>query len=197
MDIETYLALLAFALTSSISPGPNNLMLLASGVNFGFVRTIPHIVGIEAGFSGLILAVGLGLGVLFAVEPRLYIVLKVIGGSYLLWMAWKIATTREMGRVHGEAKPFSFWQAAGFQFVNPKAWVMAIGANTAFADPEHYVFTTGLVCLAFLSVGFFTTGLWTVFGTTLKVFLSDSQRLKWFNITMAVLLVLSLWPMLA
>lgn len=197
MDIETYLALTVFAFTSSISPGPNNMMLLASGVNFGFLKTIPHLLGIEFGFSTLIFAVGLGLGALFSVEPRLHIVLKVAGGAYLLWMAWKIGTSRRIGKADGDAKPFSFLQASLFQFVNPKAWVMAIGANAAFADPAHYIVDTLLVCLAFMSVGSFCTMAWAGFGTTLRGFLDDPVRLKWFNIVMALLLVLSLWPMLA
>ena len=196
MPIETYLALTLFALSSSVSPGPNNMMLLASGVNFGFRRTVPHIFGIEAGFSLLILGVGLGLGAAFAALPQLYLVLKILGGGYLLWIAWHIAMTRKMGEAHANAKPMQFHQAALFQFVNPKAWVMAIGANTAFADPAHFVRDAFLVSGAFLSVGFFTTSAWVGFGTALKGFLSDPVRLKWFNIAMAVLLVASLWPML-
>ncbi len=196
MTFETYLALTVFALSTSISPGPNNMMLLASGVNFGFMRTVPHIMGIELGFSSLIIAVGLGLGALFTVEPRLHIALKIAGGAYLLWMAWKIGAARKMGSAEGDAQPFRFHQAALFQFVNPKAWVMAIGANAAFADPARYVIDTVIVCAAFMSVGFFTASLWAGFGTTLRGFLSDPERLKWFNIAMAILLVVSLWPML-
>lgn len=196
MSTETYLALTLFALTTSITPGPNNMMLLASGVNFGFRRTVPHIFGIEAGFSSLILAVGLGLGALLSAEPRLYIVLKVLGGGYLLWIAWKIGTTRKMGEASEEARPFRLWQAAAFQYVNPKAWVMAVGAIAAYASPQDYIRDAFLTCAAFMSVGVFTASMWAGFGTSLRGFLADPERLKWFNIAMAVLLVASLWPML-
>ncbi len=196
MPIETWLGLLLFAFTTSITPGPNNMMLLASGVNYGFRRTLPHLLGVEVGFGSLILFVGLGVGAILLAEPRLYLVLKVLGGGYLLWIAWKIGTTRKMATAEGNARPFRFDQAALFQFVNPKAWVMAVGANAAFADPAHFVRDTLLVVLAFMSVGVFSTGTWVFFGTVMKRFLEDETRLKWFNIVMALLLVASLWPML-
>jgi threonine/homoserine/homoserine lactone efflux protein len=200
MTYQTLLALMIFAFTSSVTPGPNNMMLLASGVNFGFRKTIPHILGIELGFGLLILATGLGLGALFAAEPRLYLALKVLGGAYLLWIAWHIATTRTLGGgtpgTGEDAKPLSFTQAALFQFVNPKAWVMAAGAVAAYQSPDAYVRDSLLIVLAFMSVGIFCTAAWAGFGTGLKGWLSHPARLRWFNITMAALLVLSLWPML-
>lgn len=196
MTSEMLIALTLFAFSTSITPGPNNMMLLASGVNFGFRRTVPHILGIELGFGALILAVGLGVGTILSAEPRLYLALKVVGGGYLLWMAWHIAMTRQMGEAAGEARPFSFIQAALFQFVNPKAWVMAAGAVAAYQSPNSYIRDSGLIFLAFMSVGIFCTAAWVGFGSVLKGWLSDPVRLKWFNITMAVLLVASLWPML-
>jgi threonine/homoserine/homoserine lactone efflux protein len=200
MTYETLIALMIFAFTSSVTPGPNNMMLLASGVNFGFRKTVPHIVGIELGFGLLILAVGLGLGALFSAEPRLYLVLKVLGGAYLLWIAWHIATTRTLASGRSatgeEPKPLSFMQAALFQFVNPKAWVMAAGAVAAYQGPDAYMRDSLLIMLAFMSVGIFCTAAWAGFGTALKGWLADGARLRWFNITMAILLVLSLWPML-
>jgi threonine/homoserine/homoserine lactone efflux protein len=196
MLLETYIALTLFAFSASVTPGPNNLMLLASGVNFGFRRTIPHLLGIQLGFASLILAVGLGLGSLFSAYPPLHLILKVLGGGYLLWIAYKIARTREMGEASEDARPLSFTQAALFQFVNPKAWVMSVGAVAAFGIAEHYVRDAFLVCLAFLSVGIFCTSIWAAFGTVLKGWLAKPGRLKWFNIAMALLLVASLWPML-
>jgi len=198
MSYQTFLALLVFAFTSSVTPGPNNMMLLTSGVNFGFRRTIPHILGIEVGFALLILAVGLGLGALFSAEPRLYLVLKVLGGGYLLWIAWHIATTRSLADATGdeEARPMTMTQAALFQAVNPKAWVMAAGAVAAYQAPEAYIRDSFLIVFAFMSVGIFCTAAWAGFGTGLKGWLVDPRRLRAFNITMAVLLVLSLWPML-
>lgn len=196
MPVETLVALFIFAFTSSATPGPNNMMLLASGVNFGFRRTIPHLLGIEFGFGLLILAVGLGLGAVLSAEPRLYLVLKIVGGAYLLWIAWHIGTARSLGEAKSDARPLSFWQAALFQFVNPKAWVMAAGAVAAYQSPATFVRDSFLIVLAFMSVGIFCTSAWIGFGAGLKAWLSDPTRLKWFNITMAVLLAASLWPML-
>ncbi len=198
MSYQTFLALLVFAFTSSVTPGPNNMMLLTSGVNFGFRRTIPHILGIEVGFALLILAVGLGLGALFSAEPRLYLVLKVLGGGYLLWIAWHIATTRSLAEAKDDtdARPMTLLQAALFQAVNPKAWVMAGGAVAAYQAPDAYIRDSFLIVFAFLAVGIFCTAAWAGFGTGLKGWLADPRRLRVFNITMAVLLVLSLWPML-
>lgn len=196
MPAETLAALFIFALTSSITPGPNNMMLLASGVNFGFRRTIPHLLGIELGFGLLLLLVGFGVGAVFSAEPRLYLVLKVVGGAYLLWIAWQIGTTRKMADTKEGARPLSFLQAALFQFVNPKAWVMAAGAVAAYQQPGSFVRDSLLIVLAFMSVGIFCTCAWAGFGTGLKGWLSDPGRLKWFNIGMAALLVASLWPIL-
>lgn len=196
MPIETFLALMLFAFSASVTPGPNNMMLLASGVNFGFRRSIPHILGIEVGFGLLILAVGLGLGAILSAEPRLYLVLKVLGGGYLLWIAWHIATTRQIAEAGEQAQPFRFHQAALFQVVNPKAWVMAAGAAAAYQGAATYVRDAFLILLAFMSVGVFCTAAWAGFGSALKHWLADPVRLKWFNITMAALLVASLWPML-
>lgn len=196
MAYDMLIALTLFAFTTSITPGPNNMMLLVSGVNFGFRRTIPHLLGIEVGFGALILAVGLGVGSILSAEPRLYLALKVLGGGYLLWMAWHIAMTRQMGEAGGEARPFSFVQAALFQFVNPKAWVMAAGAVAAYQNPSSYIRDSALIFLAFMSVGVFCTAAWVGFGSVLREWLSVPLRLKLFNITMAVLLVVSLWPML-
>lgn len=196
MPVDMLIALFIFALTASATPGPNNMMLLTSGVNFGFRRTVPHILGIEFGFGSLILAVGLGLGAILAAEPRLYLLLKVLGGAYLLWIAWHIGTSRSFGGAESDARPLSFVQAALFQFVNPKAWVMAAGAVAAYQRPQHFVHDSLLIVGAFMVVSVFSTVTWAGFGTALKGWLAEPRRLKWFNITMALLLVLSLWPML-
>jgi threonine/homoserine/homoserine lactone efflux protein len=199
MAVDTLFALFLFALTTSITPGPNNMMLFASGLNFGFRRTLPHLVGIEAGFFALLVAVGLGLGAVLQAAPMLYWFLKAAGAAYLLYIAWKIATTRRLseGRISGT--PMTFAQAAAFQWVNPKAWVMAVGAMSTYAVAEGGASTlipVLIVGAAFMAVGVFTASTWAGFGTLLKEWLADPVRLKWFNIAMAVLLVVSLWPML-
>ena len=196
MPLDTFLALVLFAFTTSITPGPNNMMLLASGVNFGFRRTIPHMLGIGVGFLSLLLAVGLGLGALLHMIPALYTALKFAGGAYLVWIAWKIATSRSLGEGKSGTKPMSFLGAATFQWVNPKAWVMAVTAMATYTNPQLYMLSVLLVGFAFAVVNLPSVSTWAGFGSALREWLSDPVRLKWFNITMAVLLILSLWPML-
>ena len=196
MPLDTFLALLLFAFTTSITPGPNNMMLFTSGVNFGFRRTIPHMLGIGVGFFVLLIAVGLGLGALLHTVPLLYTALKFAGGAYLVWIAWKIGTSRSLSERESGAQPMSFMSAAAFQWVNPKAWVMAVTAMATYTNEQLYLFSVLLVGLAFAAVNVPSVSTWAGFGSALRDWLSDPVRLKWFNITMAVLLVLSLWPML-
>lgn len=196
MTIETFLALVVFAFTTSITPGPNNMMLFSSGVNFGFRRTVPHMLGIGAGFLSLLIGVGFGLGALLHSVPLLYTVLKFAGGAYLVWIAWKIGTSRSLSEGQAGSKPMTFLGAAAFQWVNPKAWVMAVTAMATYTDQTQYFMTVLLVGVAFAAVNLPSVSTWAGFGSALREWLSVPVRLKWFNITMAVLLVLSLWPML-
>lgn len=196
MPLDTFLALVLFAFTTSITPGPNNMMLFASGVNFGFRRTIPHMFGIGAGFFSLLLGVGLGLGALLHTVPLVYTLLKFAGGAYLIWIALKIATSRSLSEGKTGVEPMSFLAAAAFQWINPKAWVMAVTAMATYTNPALYIVSVLIVGLAFAAVNVPSVSTWAGFGSALREWLSDPVRLKWFNITMAVLLVLSLWPML-
>ncbi|WP_140985097.1 LysE family translocator [Asticcacaulis tiandongensis] len=196
MSADTLIALILFAFTTSITPGPNNMMLLASGVNFGFRRTVPHMLGIGAGFLSLLLATGFGLGALLHSVPVLYTVLKFAGGAYLLWIAWKIATSRTLSEGRTTATPMTFTQAAIFQWVNPKAWVMAVTAMATYTDETNYGLSIAVVSLVFTLINVPSVSTWAGFGSALRDWLSHPLRLKWFNITMACLLVFSLWPML-
>ncbi|MDW5313209.1 LysE family translocator [Rhizobium sp. PL01] len=196
MQADTLLALFLFAFTTSITPGPNNMMLFASGVNFGFARTIPHMFGIGAGFLSLLIAVGLGLGALLHSVPMLYMGLKFAGGAYLVWIAWKIGTSRTLSEGKAGAVPMTFLQAAAFQWINPKAWVMAVTAMATYTSEQAYVTSVLIVGAIFAIVNVPSVSTWAGFGSALRQWLSEPVRLKWFNITMAVLLVLSLWPML-
>jgi threonine/homoserine/homoserine lactone efflux protein len=196
LPLETFLALVLFAFTTSITPGPNNMMLFASGVNFGFRRTIPHMLGIGVGFFSLLIGVGLGLGALMQAMPVAYTVLKFAGGAYLLFIAWKIGTSRSLSEGKAGAKPMTFLGAAAFQWVNPKAWVMAVTAMATYTNPAAYTATVLIVGFAFALVNVPSVSTWAGFGSALRDWLSVPVRLKWFNITMAVLLVISLWPML-
>ncbi len=198
MSLDVFLALVVFAVVSTITPGPNNFMVLASGVNFGLPRTIPHILGIAGGFALLVSAVGLGLGALLKAFPTLDVALKIAGGAYLLYLAWKIATTRTMGSGGAAAgKPMTFLQAVAFQWVNPKAWVLALTAIAVYSVPDRPLLTIGIVFATFFVIMLPSLSLWAVFGRWLRNFLSQPTRLKWFNIAMGIALAATLWPMLA
>ncbi len=187
-------ALAMFAFVSSITPGPNNTMLMASGANFGFRATGPHLAGVALGFAFMIAAVGLGLGGVFAAFPQLHAVLAVAGGLYMLWLAWKIATAKGIGGGPSVSRPMTFWQAAAFQWVNPKAWAMALSAVTTYAPKENYAVNVVLVSLVFFAVNGPCVATWTGFGVGMRRFLDRPAALRAFNVTMAVLLVASLAP---
>jgi threonine/homoserine/homoserine lactone efflux protein len=133
MSLDLLLPLCAFAAVSSITPGPNNAMILASGLNYGFVRSMPHLFGICCGFSFMIFATGLGLHAVFEQFPLLQVILKYVGAIYLLWLAWKLAHAAPMSSEQASlSKPMGFLGAAAFQWINPKAWVMSLGALTTY-----------------------------------------------------------------
>lgn len=198
MTTELLLAFIAFAFVTSVTPGPNNMMLLASGVNFGLRRSLPHMFGISLGFMLLVASVGLGLGQLFEQVPLLYNVLRYLGAAYLLYLAWKIANSGAPdSQSNAAGKPFSFLQAAAFQWVNPKAWIMAIGAITTYTPQENFVVNVLLIAALFALVNCPSVGLWTVAGSLLRNWLSNARALRIFNVSMAVLLVASLYPIFA
>ncbi|UIJ70505.1 LysE family translocator [Aurantimonas sp. HBX-1] len=196
MSTDVLLALAAFAFVSSVTPGPNNFMLLASGVNFGFLRTIPHMCGIAFGFCLLLLSVGFGLGALLTAYPPLHLALKIAGGAYLLYLAWRIATARSVKDGGGRQAPMTFLEAAAFQWVNPKAWVLAVTAMAIYTDPARPFLTVLVVTLVFGLINWPSVSIWAAFGVLLRQFLADPVRLKWFNVAMGVLLALSLVPLL-
>jgi threonine/homoserine/homoserine lactone efflux protein len=196
MAIEVFTALLVFTVVAAFTPGPNNLMLLSSGVNFGFRRTLPHMIGVCAGFLVLTLAVGCGLGAVMENAPTLYTALKVLGGAYLVYLAWRIAFSRTLGRAEARTRPLSAMEAAAFQWVNPKGWVMAVAGVAAYTNPQDYLATLVIVCTVFTLVSLSSVSVWTAFGSGVRAWLADPARLRRFNIAMGVALVLSLWPML-
>jgi threonine/homoserine/homoserine lactone efflux protein len=197
MTADLLLAFVAFAFVTSITPGPNNMMLLASGVNFGVRRSLPHMLGISLGFMLLVAAVGLGLGQLFEQVPLLHSVLRYAGAAYLLYLAWKIAQSgAPQSSGAPAARPFTFLQAAAFQWVNPKAWIMAIGAITTYTPHEGFFTNVLLIAALFALVNCPSVGLWTVAGSLLRNWLNNPRALRAFNIGMALLLVASLYPIL-
>ena len=196
MNIELITGLVACAFVSSIPPGPNTLMLMASGANFGFRRTVPHMLGVGLGFVFMLILIGLGLAQLFDLFPTSYGVLKAISIGYLVFLAGKIATAARSPEAAADSgNPFTFVQAALFQWVNPKAWTMALTAVAVYApgqDPQSVL----LVALVFGAVNLPSVSVWTVLGQKLRLLLSNSERLRAFNYLMAGLLVASLYPVL-
>ena len=195
MTYDILLALMAFAFVTSVTPGPNNLMLMASGVNFGFRRTLPHMLGVALGFVAMAAVVGLGLAGLFQSEPRAVLALQGASVAYMLWLAWKIAHAAppEPGRAGGV--PLTFAQAAAFQWVNPKAWAMALTATSVYA-PDRTVAAVLVVAAVFGAVNLPSVAVWAAAGQAMARWIATPARLTWFNRGMAVLLVASLWPIL-
>ncbi|MEM6635471.1 MAG: LysE family translocator [Pseudomonadota bacterium] len=193
MSYELVAALVAFAFVTSITPGPNNLMLMASGANFGFWPTLPHMLGIALGHLFMVVLLGVGLIGLFETFPTSYLVLKMVSVAYLTWLAWKIATAAPPKEGGTKGTPMTFLQAAAFQWVNPKAWAMALGAIAAYA-PSRELWAVLLVGVVFTVTNLPSISVWTLMGQGLARVLTNPSRLRAFNFFMAALLMLSLWP---
>lgn len=201
MDIQLVTAMFSFAFVTSATPGPNNLMLLASGANFGFKRTIPHMLGIGCGMILLLLVTLAGLAELFTRFPIAQQALKVVGVLYLLWLAWKIASapvtetmTSKGEQAVTEAQPMRWWQAAAFQFVNPKAWMMALGAVSSFTLAGEQYWLSGLVLMIiFFCVNVPSVSIWAGFGVIIQQFLSSARRKRQFNLLMGLLTAATVW----
>lgn len=190
-----FAAIILFAIATCVTPGPNNTMILTSGLNYGIRRSLPHYFGIVLGFSAMVLGVGLGLASLFQQIPNLHTLLKITGAVYLSYLSYKIATAPVDGTLASGAKPFTFLQAAAFQWVNPKAWVLAVGATATYTvASDSYSLQVLLISLIFLIFGAPCIMLWLWFGTALKRFLQKPESVKAFNIAMALLLMSSLLP---
>jgi len=197
MTQEIILAFAAFAFVSSITPGPNNLMLMSSGANFGFKMTVPHLMGVIVGFAIMIELVGLGVMQLFNAFPVTYDILKVVSIVYLLYLAFKIATAtpRDGKDITEKGKPFSFIQAALFQWVNPKAWTMALTTVSVYA-PEQNLLTVTIISVIFAVVGFPCVVSWIVLGQKMQSILSQPSHMQKFNWAMSGLLIISIVPAL-
>ena len=194
MPTETLIALTAFGIVAAFTPGPNNIMLAASGMNFGFVRTAPHMSGVVIGFVAMLLGVGFGLGAFFMAYPLAQTALKIIGIAYLLWLAWRIANAAPADP-SVRSRPISFIEAALFQWVNPKALLAVVSTMSIFIRPESAVSDVFIVAVVFFFLSIGAVVSWTAFGAGLRGFLDDPARRRVFNIAMALLLVLSIAPM--
>lgn len=196
MSFETMLALMGFAFVMSVSPGPGNFLLLASGANFGIARTLPLIFGISFGFLSMVFAVGLGLGKVLEAYPVIGIGLRIACSIYIFWLAWKIANSRGVGAEAADKleKPFTFLQAASLQLVNPKAWTVALIVTVSYMVPDAPISNLALLILIFAAVNIPSISLWAISGHALRNFLSKGNRIAVFNIGMAILLVVSMLP---
>jgi len=194
MRQDVLYALILFCFVSGVTPGPNNIMLMTSGVNFGFRRTLPHLVGVVLGFAAMVALIGLGLDAIFARFPQLMPVMRWAGAAYLLWLAWRIANSGPMREGGVEGRPLGFLGAAAFQWINPKGWVMAISALTAYSVTDDYTISVIAVALTYLAIGFPSSGAWVVFGSAMRKALRDPGTARAFNLTMAALLVASIVP---
>jgi len=187
-------ALILFAFVAGVTPGPNNLMLMASGVNFGLRRTLPHLAGVCLGFPAMVALVGFGLDAIFRTFPGFLTALRYVSVAYMLWLTYKIATA---GPVHEEGagkRPLGFFGAAAFQWVNPKGWVMAVSALTSYTVMADYAHSAGIVVLVFLLIALPASGVWMLAGNAMRPLLSNPKRVRPFNLTMAALLLASIVP---
>lgn len=195
MSHSLLIAFVLFATVMFFTPGPNNIMLLSSGLTYGFRRTLPHILGITVGFAFMVGAVGLGLGTIFIAYPVLQTILKYAGVAYLIYLAAHIAMSEpvEPDQDNGRG-PMTFWGAAMFQWVNAKGWVMVIGTITAYAAIAAYPWNIVIQVGLSLLLGVLSCTAWAFFGSALRPILTSRRAVRTFNMIMAVLLLASLYP---
>jgi threonine/homoserine/homoserine lactone efflux protein len=197
MSQQLLLAFVVFAAVMYFTPGPNNVMLLSSGLTYGFRRTLPHITGIVIGMAFMIAAVGVGLGTIFIAYPVLQTILKYAGAAYLIYLAVMIAMSGPAKPGQDNARgPMTFWGAAMFQWINVKGWVMVIGTITAYAAIAVFPWNIVIQTVIVLLVGVPATVAWTLFGSALRPILTSPTAVRAFNIVMAILLLASLIPVL-
>lgn len=190
---------MVFAFVMSASPGPANFLILASGANFGFARTLPLILGVSSGFMTMVFCVGLGLGQIFIEAPQIYTALKFTCAAYVLWLAWKIANSRSAGpdRTDTMVRPVTYLQGALLQVVNPKAWAVALIVTVTYTDPANPLSSLLAMIAVFASVNLPSIGIWALSGAALRRYLAEGERIATFNTVMALLLVASMaWVLL-
>ena len=197
MSLELLAAFLLFAVVMLFTPGPNNIMLMTSGLNFGFARTLPHMLGVSIGFGLMVFLVGIGLGAIFKIYPALYTVLKYAGAVYLLYLAWAIGTSGKVEEGKRKSRPMTFIEGAAFQWINAKGWIIALGGITTYAAFTSFPQNVILLSAFFVVLGTASSAAWAAFGSGLRRVLKDTRQVRAFNIVMALLLVASLYPVLA
>jgi len=193
MDPHILIALLGYAFATTWTPGPNNMMLASSGATFGWRATVPHALGVALGFPLMVFLIALGLGEIFQRSPGLQAGLAWFGFAVMMWLAWRIGTAGA-AKARARPRPLRFHEAAAFQWVNPKAWVMATGVSAAYASGIDPVLDAALAAAVFAFAGITSSNGWTVFGAGIGRVLGDGSRLRAFNLTMALLLAAcALW----
>lgn len=201
LDTTWLLSVLAFATSMSATPGPNNAMVTASGATYGFSRTWPHMLGVSVGFPVMLVVLALGAGGVLTAYPAIHLVMKVLGAAYMLWLAWQIASAEPRVEGAGEdrrGRPMRFYEAAAFQWINPKAWMIAFGALATYTAVGTDAVLGQVLWLSaiFFVAALLSLMLWTAIGTGAARLLGTARRIRIFNIVLAVLLVASLLPLL-
>jgi threonine/homoserine/homoserine lactone efflux protein len=195
MSQPLFIAFVVFAVVMFFTPGPNNIMLLSSGLTYGFRRTLPHVAGIAIGFAFMIGAVGIGFGAVFIAYPVLQTILKFAGAAYLIYLAAAIAMSEPVSAGQDNQRgPMTFWGAAAFQWVNVKGWVMVIGTITAYAGIASFPWNIAIQTALSLLLGVVSCATWALFGSALRPLLTSRLMVRAFNIVMAILLLASLYP---
>ena len=195
MSQPLFIAFVVFAVVMFFTPGPNNIMLLSSGLTYGFRRTLPHVAGIAIGFAFMIGAVGIGFGAVFIAYPVLQTILKFAGAAYLIYLAAAIAMSEPVSAGQDNQRgPMTFWGAAAFQWVNVKGWVMVIGTITAYAGIASFPWNIAIQTALSLLLGVVSCATWALFGSALRPLLTSRRMVRAFNIVMAILLLASLYP---
>lgn len=195
IETELFVSFIIFGIIAAVTPGPNNVMLTTTGLNFGVRRGMPHLLGVCIGFPVMLGLIGLGFGTLFQLFPLLHEIIKIVGVVYLLFLAWKIASAESGANAETPARPIGFWQSAAFQWINPKAWVMGSSALAAYTSlDDNFFLQVLIICVSFALITLPCAGIWLVFGAGLQRFLRDPLHRRTFNIAMALLLVASIVP---
>jgi threonine/homoserine/homoserine lactone efflux protein len=195
--MDLFLSVLLFAASTTVTPGPNNVMIMTSGLNHGIQKSLPHLLGISIGFPIMLILIGIGAGTLFEALPIIHEIIKITGVLYLLYLSWLIATSPTSAMEGKASNPLSFFQAVFFQWVNPKAWVVAIGAVSAYTSLSSHLYKeVMMIAIIFFFVAIPSLSTWLFFGVGLKRILKQPFYQKAFNILMALLLVGSIIPVI-
>jgi len=195
MSQPLFIAFVMFAAVMYLTPGPNNIIVLSSGLSYGFRPTLPAIAGITFGCAFMVAAAGVGFGAIFVAYPALQTILKYAGAAYLIYLAARIGFAEPVAPGRDNRRgPMTFWGAVLFQWVNVKGWVMVIGTITAYAGIARFPWNIAIQVAICLVLGVVATSIWTLSGTSLRPLMTSRRAVRTFNMVMAGLLLVSLYP---